>query len=68
MPEPKDLNINLNQNVWGLIVSLLTLGASEYFKLPTLHWFGIILSVISTLSFVATLCVYTWNYIKKKSK
>ncbi len=33
----KNFKINLNQNLWGLLLSLITLGTAEYFKLFTLY-------------------------------
>lgn len=63
----ENFKINLNQNIWGLIVSLLALGISEYYDLHTLYWYGLILSGISTISFGTTLVVYTINYCKKKT-
>ncbi len=60
--------INLNQNLWGLLLSLLTLGASEYYELKILLVFGLILSIASSLSYGITLFFYTKNYYKKKSK
>lgn len=46
----EDININLNQNLWGLIVSFASLGTSEYFKLYVLFRFSFIIAVIMTLS------------------
>jgi glucan phosphoethanolaminetransferase (alkaline phosphatase superfamily) len=46
-----DFKINLNQNLWGLLVTLITLEAAEYFDLCTLYWFGLILSIIASISF-----------------
>lgn len=66
--KPEDIKINLNQNLWLLIVSLLTLGFSEFYKLYCLFYFGIILSLISTISSVVTLFYYTKKYIKNKNK
>jgi len=38
MPSADDLKINLNQNLWGLLLSLGALGTSEYYKLAmSLH-------------------------------
>lgn len=69
MSNPTDnFKINLNQNLWGLLVSLLALGLSEYFCLSTLYCFGIILSIIATSSFVITLIAYTIKYWKEKMK
>lgn len=33
------ININLNQNIWGLVASYSLPGASEYYKLCALYWF-----------------------------
>jgi len=60
------LEIKLNQNLWVLIVSLLGLGVSEYFNLNILLYFGLVLSICSTLSIILTLGFYTYNYCKNK--
>lgn len=62
----EDVKINLNQNLWGLIIGFVSLGASEYFELCTLFWFSIVVAVIMTLSIGATTFVYTTSYIKNK--
>lgn len=64
----ENFKINLNQNLWGLLLALLTLGTAEYFKLCTLYWFGIILSSLTSISFIVTLTAYTLNYWKGKMK
>ena len=61
-----DFKINLNQNLWGLLLSLLTLGAGEYYGLCSLYWFGLLLSSITSLSFSITLTAYTIKYWKLK--
>jgi hypothetical protein len=61
-----NFKINLNQNIWGLILSLMALGTAEYYELCTLYWFGLVLSGLTSLSFVVTLFAYTVNYCKKK--
>jgi hypothetical protein len=58
--------IDLNQNIWGLIVSLLALGLGEYYHLPNLSGFGWWLSLGFSLSVVISFNFYTWNYCKKK--
>ena len=63
-----DFKINLNQNLWGLLLALITLGAAEYFSLCTLFWFGLILSALTSISFLVTLTAYTINYWKNKMK
>ena len=64
----ENFKINLNQNLWGLILSLFTLGASEYYELCTLYWFGLVLSCFTSLSLVITLIAYTINYWNNKMK
>jgi len=66
--DTESFNINLNQNIWALIVSLLTLGISEYYDLYTLYYFGLILSIICSISIIITLYFYTLNYSNKKLK
>lgn len=63
-----NFKINLNQNLWGLLLALVTLGASEYFNLCTLYWFGFILSILASISFLFSLIAYTINYWKGKMK
>ena len=58
--------INLNQNLWGLMVGLGTLGVAEYFKLCTLFWFAVVVSVIMVSSITITTWAYTVNYWKHK--
>jgi len=60
------IKINLNQNLWGLLVTLITLGAAEYFELCTLYLFGLGLSILASISFTITLTAYTINYWKDK--
>lgn len=60
------LDLRLNQNLWGLAISLASLGFSEFFHLSWLLLFAKILSVIFSISVTATLCFYTVNYCKGK--
>lgn len=64
--ELSDFKINLNQNLWGLLLSLFALGAAEYYGLYSLYWFGLILSFFTSLSFLITLTAYTIRYCKIK--
>ena len=59
--------INLNQNLWVLIVSFLSLGLAEYYDLPKLKCLALILSVGSLISVLLTLLFYTINYCRNKS-
>ncbi len=61
-----NFKINLNQNLWGLLLALITLGAAEYFGLSTLYWFGLVLSLLIGTSYIITLIPYTINYWKNK--
>jgi hypothetical protein len=64
----ENFKINLNQNLWGLLLCLLTLGLGEYYNLGTLFKFGLILSCLASISFTITLIAYTVNYWKEKMK
>lgn len=67
MPNPTDIvKINLNQNLWTLIVGLASLGVSEYLKLSALFWFSVIIAGVTTLSICVTTFAYTKAYWKKK--
>jgi len=63
---PEQFRINLNQNLWGLLVGLGALGAAEYFNLRTLFWFAVVVSVIMVLSVAATTLAYTIKYWMNK--
>ena len=67
MSSPEDqFKINLNQNLWGLIVGLGALGLSERYNLHFLFCFSIVVSIIATISFGFTTVAYTINYWKNK--
>jgi len=59
-------DINLNQNLWALFISLSALGVTEYFQLPKLEHIAFILSIITAISCIFTLIAYTLNYWKRK--
>jgi hypothetical protein len=58
--------VNLNQNLWGLLISFGFLGAAEHYDLHTLFWFAVFTSVFMTVSVLATTITYTMNYCRKK--
>lgn len=67
MSSPQDqFKINLNQNLWGLIVSLSALGVAEHYALKTLYWLAVVLSVVMVLSVTVTTLAYTTNYWNNK--
>lgn len=57
---------SINQNIVGLIVSLIALGVAEYYKLYTLFVFSFLLLCVFSLSTFICLVAYTINYWNKK--
>jgi glucan phosphoethanolaminetransferase (alkaline phosphatase superfamily) len=68
MSAADQFKINLNQNLWGVVVSFSALGAAEYYKLFTLFWFAAVVSTIMVLSIAVTTFAYTTNYWKNKER
>lgn len=64
-PEDK-FKINLNQNLWVLVVGFLSLGLSEYYDLEKLGILSLALSILALISVVTTLLFYTIQYCKNK--
>jgi hypothetical protein len=64
---PDKFKINLNQNVWILVISFSGLGFSEYFRLFKLEILSFILSIFALCSISLTLIFYTYNYCKNKT-
>ena len=60
------INVNLNQNLWGLIVGLGALGTAEHYGLCKLGWFGLFISGLMSLSLLATTIAYTIHYCRGK--
>ena len=60
------ININLNQNLWLLLISISALAASEYYCLGITKIFSIIICTMSTISMLCTLTAYTINYVREK--
>jgi len=58
--------INLNQNLWGLIVGLAALGTAERYHLSNLGRFGLFISGLMSVSLVATTIAYTIKYCRDK--
>ena len=44
------IKINLNQNLWGLLISFAGLGVAEHYRLCTLYWFSFLCAVIMIIS------------------
>lgn len=64
----ESFKINLNQNLWVLVVAFLGLGVAEYFDLPKLLKVSYLLCIASIISVLFTLFFYTVNYCKDKTK
>ncbi len=64
----EQFKINLNQNLWGLIVGLSALAIAEHYRLCTLFVFATILSGFMIISVAFTTYAYTTNYCKNKDK
>lgn len=62
----EQFKINLNQNLWGLIVGLVGLGVAERYNLCTLYWFSVVVSVVMVTSVSVTTLAYTINYWRNK--
>jgi len=62
----ESFKINLNQNLWGLIVSFTALGAADYYDLSTLFCLALIVSLVMTISVAITASVYTYQYCRNK--
>jgi len=62
----EQFKINLNQNLWGLVVGLSALGIAERFELCTLFWFSCVVSSIMVISVAVTTWAYTVTYLKNR--
>ena len=69
MASADNFKINLNQNLWGLVLGLGALGAADYFRLGKVFWWlAVIISLGTTISMAFSVCFYTIHYCKKKRK
>jgi len=59
-------NINLNQNLWGLVVTYAALGIAEHWNLRRLLCLSLIAAVAMTVSVLFTVTFYTWKYCRSK--
>ena len=59
-------NINLNQNLWGLVVTYAALGVAEHWCLPWLFKLSRIAAIIMNASVFFTGIACTWNHCRAK--
>jgi len=60
-------NINLNQNLWALVVALGALGVADHYHLSWWFlWLARILATFMTLSVAAGFFFYTVHYCARK--
>ena len=60
------LRINLNQNLWGLVVSYSAVGLSQRYGFHELWWLAFVMSCFMSLSVLMCLVFYTVNYCRNK--
>jgi hypothetical protein len=61
------INVNLNQNLWGLLVSYLALGAADHYHLSWWFlWLARALATLMTISVLAGFAFYTVHYCARK--
>jgi hypothetical protein len=60
------INLNLNQNLWGMLITYAALGAAEYYHLCCLFWISLVVACGLSLSVLISFAFYTYRYCKKK--
>ncbi len=60
--------INLNQNLWGLIISYSAVGLSQRYGFHELWWLAFVVSCAMSLSLLVCLVFYSINYCREKWK
>lgn len=66
MPIEDKFNINLNQNLWALVVAYGALGAADRWCLRYLLWPSLVASWILTVMVVTSFGYYTRHYCVRK--
>jgi hypothetical protein len=67
MPIEDKFNINLNQNLWGLVAAFAALGTAERLGLRYLFWLSLIVSGGMSISVLFAFTFYTVHYCVRKS-
>jgi thiamine transporter ThiT len=63
-----NVSLELNQNLWSLIIAFTALGFSEYYQLSHLLCLTLLVSWLMGTSILFTLSLYTWKYCSDKSR
>lgn len=61
-------SLNLNQNLWGLVVAMTALGFGEFYKLGALRLLAFITACGMMTSLAVTTIAYTKDYCRKKNR
>lgn len=67
MPVEDKFYINLNQNLWGLVVAYAALGVAEHWGLRWLFRLSLVVAIGLSISVLFTVAFYTWNYCSRKA-
>jgi hypothetical protein len=59
-------HINLNQNLWGLVVSYAALGVAEHWCLRWLFRLSVVVAIGLSVSVLFTVAFYTVNYCRNR--
>jgi hypothetical protein len=68
MPIEDKVDVNLNQNLWGLVVSYVAVGLSQRYGFHELWWLAFVVSCAMSLSVLVCLVFYSINYCCNKWK
>jgi len=60
-------NINVNQNLWGLVVAYVALATAEHWNLKCFFRLSLCVAVGMSVSVLITALFYTWNYCRKRA-
>lgn len=59
--------INLNQNLWGMVVSYVTTGLSQRYGFHELWWLSFVVACVMSLSVLICIAFYTFDYCQRKA-
>ena len=59
-------DLDLNQNLWGLLVTYTALGAAEHWGMERLACLAFVMAIVLSLSVLVTTTLYTYQYCVHK--